>query len=138
MYLQQKKLKITEGELRCEQLNEYLNKIKAPKYVWLSEDGSGVIQKCVYDVKSNKMVGLNLPIDTVTGIPISTSFIAKTLPEIEKHMESRLSHMVYIVMAQPMLQKAPPFVLQIFGTDSRFTSKDVLNRWKHTRTELEK
>lgn len=138
LYLQQNKQKITEGELRCHDLKVYLEKIKAPKYVWLSEDGSGIVKRCVYDVKSNKLVGLNLPLDVTTGMPITSKFMANSLREIEKHMQNPLSYLVYVVMAQPVMQKAPPFVLQIFGTDNKFFSADVNNRWIHTRNELEK
>lgn len=116
----------------------YLEKIKAPAYVWLSEDGSGIVQRCVYDVKSNELVGLNLPLDVATGMPITSKFMANSLGEIEKHMKNPLSYLVYVVMAQPVMQKAPPFVLQIFGTDNKFFSADVNNRWIHTRNELEK
>lgn len=138
LYLQQNKLKICEGKLRCEELKTYLEKIKAPSCVWISEDASGIIQKCVYDVQSNKIIGLNLPIHADTGIPISSTFIANSLLEIENHMKKPLSHLVYLVMAQPVMPKSPPFVLQIFGTDSRFTTKDVLNRWQYTTAELKK
>lgn len=138
MYLQKHKLQISEGELRCAELKTYLEKINAPMFVWLSEDGSGIIQKCVYDVKSNKLVGINLPIDPKTGMPVSSKFIAKSLREIEVHMKNPLSYLVYIVLAQPVLPKSPPFVLQIFGTNNRFTAQDVMNRWRYTIAELEK
>lgn len=137
-YIQQNKLRIVEGQLRCEDLKSYLKKIKAPECVWLSEDASGIVQKVVYDVNSNKLVGLNLPLDAVTGIPISSTFIAQSLRDIEKHMKNSLSHLVYVIIAQPIMEKTPPFILQIFGTNNKFSSMDVLNRWKHTETELDK
>lgn len=131
-------MKIVEGKLRCEELKLYLKKIKAPESVWLSEDASGIVQKVVYDVNSNKLVGLNLPLDAVTGIPIPNTFIAQSLRDIEKHMKNPLSHLVYVIIAQPIMEKSPPFILQIFGTNNKFSSMDVLNRWKHTETELNK
>lgn len=138
MYLQNHKLQISEGELRVAELKTYLEKINAPKYVWLSEDASGIIQKCVYDVKSNKLIGINLPIDPTTGMPISSKYIAKSLQDIEVHMKNPLSYLVYLVLAQPVLPKSPPFVLQIFGTNNRFIAEDVMNRWRYTIAELKK
>lgn len=33
-----------EGELRCGQLKEYLENLNVDKDVWISEDGSGIVQ----------------------------------------------------------------------------------------------
>lgn len=41
-------------------------------------------------------------------------------------------------MAQPLDERFPPFVLQLFSSNGSFTSKNVTNRWKHTETELAK
>lgn len=137
-YIQENRVKIVEGELRCNELKVYLDKIKSPHCVWLSEDGSGIVQKVVYDVNTNKLVGLNLPFDESTGMPINSTFMARNLREIEKHMENSKSHLVYIVMAQPVKQNAPPFVLNIFGTNNKFSALNVLRRWKNTEEELNK
>lgn len=124
--------------MRSKELKMYLDKIKSPHWVWLSEDGSGIVPKVVYDVNTNKLVGLNLPINESTGMPINSEYMARNLHEIEKHMEKSRSHLVYIVMAQPIKPNSPPFVLQIFGTDNRFSTLNVLKRWKHTEKELNK
>lgn len=119
---------MNEGELRCEGLDAYLKSIKAPKYVWLAEDGSGIITKVSYDVASNSLIGLNLPLDEQTGMPQKSTFKARTLQEIEKHMSNSKCTLVYIVVAQPVVAHAPPYILQIYGTDNRFKEKDVSNR----------
>lgn len=137
-YIQEHKKKIIEGELRCDELKVYLEKIGAPKIVWLSEDGSGVIQRAVYDVSSNQLVGLVLPIDKSTGMPISMTFVTRSLKDIENHMTAPLSKLIYVVIAQPIMENCPPFVLQLFGTDNKFTRFDVGNRWTHTIAELRK
>lgn len=124
--------------MRCKELLSFLEKIGAPKEVWLSEDGSGIIQKVAYDMHSNKLVGINLPINELTGMPMTSSYFARTLPEITKHMKNSLSSLVYIIMAQPIKLKCPPFVLCLFGTDNRFTTQNVLYRWDFTIRELEK
>lgn len=119
-------------------MKSYLIKIKAPLCVWLSEDGSGINCKVVYDSKSNKLVELNLPLHELTGMPISNSFIASSLHNIENHLKNCKSKLVYIVIAQPIKEKSPPFVLQLFGTDNKFKRQDVLNIWAYTKQELEK
>lgn len=137
-YIDEKKNQPVEGELRCEELNHYLEKLKVPKIVWLSEDGSGIIQKAVFDVKTNQIVGPLLPINSSTGMPKTRSFIARTITDIEKFMKLDLSNLVYIVMAQPILSKSAPFILQIFGINNKFTAQNVMDRWKTTIIELKK
>lgn len=137
-YIHEKKVKVTEGELRCKGLADYLESIKAPKYVWLSEDGSGIIAKVVYDVASNLLIGLNLPLNQNTGMPESSVFKARYVKEIEKHMSQPKSTLVYVIMAQPIVPHASPYILQISGTNNKFKTADVLNRWNHTKSELQK
>lgn len=85
-----------------------MEKIDAPMSVWISEDGSGIFQKVAYDSISNKLVGINLQFDENTGMPITSQFIARSLSDIENHM-NELSYLVYAVMAQPIKRNAPPF-----------------------------
>lgn len=48
------------------------------------------------------------------------------------------SKFVYIVMAQALDEKIPPFILQMFGTNAAFSTQDVVNRWHFTKSELQK
>lgn len=136
-YIQKYKVRINEGELRAKELKFYLEKIGAPNSVWLSEDGSGIVQRAVYDVHSNKIVGLNLPLDRTSGMPLSSQYEAKTLGDIENHMQNQLSSLVYVIIAQPIQPNAAPFVLQLYGTNNKFSSADVANRWKFTMEKLD-
>lgn len=130
--------RVIEGELRCKALSKFLEKVGAEKCVWLAEDGSGVIVKLCYDPATNQIVGLVLPLSNTTGCPIILSFSATTADEIKAHMQKKRSTIVYLVMAQPLNERFPPFILQIFGTDNTFTAQDVMNRWKFTEKELAK
>lgn len=137
-FIQTNKQLVLEGQLRCKELQDYLNNLKAPKCVWLSEDATGIIQKAVFDVKTNQIVGLVLPLDASSGMPKTYSFVARTIQDIEKFMTMPTSNLVYVVMAQPVQMKSTPFVLQIFGTNNIFTAKNVLDRWNATIIELKK
>lgn len=116
----------------------YLEKIGAPAVVWLAEDGSGIVHRAVYDLHSNKIVGINLPLNKLTGMPITECYLARTLKEIHSHMQNSLSSLVYVMMAQPIKPKSPPFVLHLFGTDNKFSTQNVLDRWSQTLHELQK
>lgn len=138
-YVNGYKQKLIEGELRCAELLKYLEDINAVKCVFLSEDASGIISKIEYDPKTNQLVGLVLPLNGENGMPISFSFMASSSTDIQDIMQTAIeSKLLYLVMAQPLIEQVPPFVLQIFGTDGKFESKNVLQRFQHTIAELKK
>lgn len=124
--------------MRCGQLYDYLDGLKLDKYVWLSEDASGIVSKIEFDPNSNQMIGLVLPVDQKTGMPITLTFMARTAKEIQTNMQKKKSTLVYMVLAQPLKKGVPPFILQLFGTDNRFTTQNVFLRWNHTVKELER
>lgn len=124
--------------MRCEELREYLKVLDAGNIVWLCEDATGINRKKEYDPSTNQIVGIVLPLDKNTGMPKCHSFLAESVEDIQKHAEKPTAIYVYAVLAQPLKENAPPFVLQIFGTDSKFTAKDVTRRWEYTIAELQK
>lgn len=137
-YINQNKSQIVEGELRIKELLHYLETLKLEKCVWLSEDATGIVAKVEFDPKSNQMIGLVLPTDSTTGMPIPFSYMASNESEIYSNMKSSTSTNVYLVMAQPLMKNIPAFVLQLFGSDNKFTTQNVLRRWQHIRSELER
>lgn len=133
--------RIIEGELRAAQLKKYCEALKVTKDVWISEDGSGIVSNVHYDSVSNQLVGFVLPKSSGTGSPIPFSFGAEDAAQIMKHMydsSSRKSSLVYLVMAQPLAENVPPFILQVFGTDNRFPKEEVVKRCDFTQSELAK
>lgn len=119
-------------------MNHYLETLKLNKCIWLSEDASGILAKIEHDPGTNQMVGISLPINSKTGLPVPFSYLARSADEIKLNMNKEKSSYVYVMMAQPLKENVPPFVLQIFGTNNKFTAKDVLRRWKHTVNELQR
>lgn len=136
-YIHDHKKTIIEGNLRCEELDAYLEKVNAPKIVWLAEDATGIIQKIVYDTTTNQLIGIVLPMNE-KGMPIAFTFKAQSIDDIEQYMKKPMSTHAYLVMAQPIKPKTPPFLLQIFGTDNKFKTENVLNRWEYTKHELQR
>lgn len=137
-HIHSEKDRIIEGELRCEQLSKHLELTKSPRAVFLSEDGSGIIKKVVYDSHTNQMIGLVLPFDEANGMPRTLSFIAKSEEDIRNYMKLPQSSLVYIIVAQPLKRNSPPFILSICGTDNKFQTDNILKRWKHIVKELKK
>lgn len=135
-YIQRRKEKIVEGELRCKDLSEYLDKIGAPREVCLSEDASGIVSQVSYDKSTNQLIGLVLPLDK-NGMPVSFSFTPNSVDQINDQMKRyERSTLVYLILAQPMKENASPFILLVYGTNNKFKSYDVLQRWQHIRDQL--
>lgn len=66
------------------------------------------------------------------------SFLAKDAESIKEFVKMPTSKSVYLVMAQALDEKVPPFILQIYGSDAKFTAEDTVRRWHYTKLELEK
>lgn len=137
-YINENQSTIVEGELRCKELKRYLEALKLPMSVWLSEDASAIVSKIEFDHRTNQMIGIVLPIEASTGMPIPFSFLARNVEEIQSNMKQNKSVSLYLVMAQPLAINAPPFILQLFGTNNKFKTKDVILRWQHTKEELKR
>lgn len=75
---------VTEGVLRCEELKTYLTDNNLPLYVWLSEDATRINGRIQYDSNTNQLIGFVLPFDS-NGMPISSTYMARSATEIEKH-----------------------------------------------------
>lgn len=65
------KSRVNEGELRCAELSTYLERLKAEKIVWLAEDATAIVPKISYDPKTNRLVGLLLPLNNKNGCPLT-------------------------------------------------------------------
>lgn len=130
---------ITEGILRSEELKNYLNDRKIEPVVCLSEDGTRIIGRVQYDSKTNQLVGFVLPLNQKNGMPIPFSYPARSANEILRHFSNNNSTSAYlnVIMAQP-IGNAPPFCLLLFGSDNKYTGKDVAKRWGYIKNELEK
>lgn len=137
-YINKNKSRIVEGELRAKELAMYLEKLGLPKIVWLSEDATSIEGKIQYDPHTNQMLGLVQPIDPCTGMPKTNAYMARNLNEIQQNMKGVKSMYAYVVMAQPLTKNAPPFPLQLFGSDNTFTTQNVLLRWKYTIEQLKR
>lgn len=127
-----------EGELRTAELAKYLLERDAGNRVWICEDGTGLIPKIVYDARLDQLIEMTLPIDVHTGCPKRYEFTARDEEEIKKFCRLTKSTHLYLVLAIPLKEGIPPFVLQLFGTDNCFTARNIVKRWNYTTHELER
>lgn len=138
-YIRASHFHITEGILRSEELQKYLNDRSLPKVVSLSEDATRVVGKVQYCSITNQIVGFTLPINHKIGMPVPFAYPARNADEIMKHFEyGNSSSFLNIIMAQPVVKNESPFCLLLFGSDSKYSANDVKNRWKFIVRELAK
>lgn len=73
------------------------------------------------------------------GFPNENTFEATSAHIIKKHFDNGIrAPYVNIVMAQPLNLNAPAFCISAYGSNSKFTSKDIGNRWKFIDSECSK
>lgn len=63
------KVRVNEGELRCKELAKFLDDHNTKKVVWLSEDATALMPKIKYDPTTDQIVGILLPTNK-NGLPI--------------------------------------------------------------------
>lgn len=137
-YIHRADYAIIEGDLRVNKLLNYLNERKQPLWVCLSEDATRLENRLQYDSSTNQIVGFVLPVGQY-GIPVPLFFKARTGDEILSHFLKNIpvANFVNTVIATP-LGGAPSFCLLVFGSNCRYTAKDVANRWECITKELNK
>lgn len=122
---------LTEGKIRAKELKQFLDSRKLPLTVWLSEDATRITGRIQYDPPSNQLVGFVLPLGS-DGMPLSNTFSATTLEKIQNTFQNAtIAKLLYVIIAQSLVDKGPSFCLCLYGTDNKFTFEDVLNRWKY-------
>ncbi|KAK3924478.1 Ras GTPase-activating-like protein IQGAP1 [Frankliniella fusca] len=119
-----------EGEFRIKALKNYLQDRGYPMKVVLSEDGTRLVGKVMYHLSTNQVVGF-VPKLTGNGIPELSSFPATSSTVMANYFQqNELSNYAYVIMAQPLSSKAPPFCVCVFGTINKFSADQVDLRWK--------
>lgn len=136
-YIRKFNCHIIEGILRRDELKVLLAERNQMPVVSLSEDSTRIEDRPQYCAVTNQLIGFVPPIHKKTGMPIPFTRPANNANEIFNHFlnEHSISTYLTVVMAQP-IGNAPPFCLLVFGSDNKFTTNDVINRWNHITLQL--
>lgn len=71
-------------------------------------------------------------------MPIPFTYQARNGAETVDHFTKANKSFVNVVMVKPkQKQKVPPFVLLLFGSDSKYGRVDVSKRWKFITNALQ-
>ena len=129
---------VFEGVFRFEELKEFLIAHNLPMKVCVSEDGTRIQEKFLFDPASNQIVGPVLPLSD-NGVPIGRSFPATSAAMVASHLKNgEAASTAYAIMAQPLQKGAPSFCLALFGTNNCFTAEHCFRRWNFISSELAK
>lgn len=94
----------------------------------MSEDATRLTSKIEYDSISNKIVGFVLPFSN--GEAIVNAYLATSTTTIAEFFQKNdKANYAYVIKAKPLQDTSSAFCLSIFGTNNKFTSGDVINRW---------
>ncbi len=121
--------KINEGEFRFDALEDYLKRVNV-KYVFASEDCTGVLRKINYDQQTNSFIGFATLL--VDGIPVSKYYQTKSFDQLMLWFKSsEKSSLLNIHMLQPLPSAnnssvPPAFLLSGYGVINTYTSIDIL------------
>lgn len=128
---------IREGELRVDELIEFLNKNKYPNIVWLSEDATKITGKMEYDSNTDEIIGLVKPINGSTGLPMTHSFPATSPATLQSYSEKfDIAQYVNVVLITPLCADAKSFVLLAYGTNNNFDGEEVQKRANYIKQKL--
>ncbi|CAG9773365.1 unnamed protein product [Ceutorhynchus assimilis] len=131
--------KCAEGDLNIDQLKLYLEKRGYPLKVIISEDQTAIVKRVRYNPTTNQLVGCVPKISKINGFPLENQYKVNSVKYIKNSIENTdCSNNAYVYMAQPLVDGALAFCISIFGSDNRFTSEDVLHRWKYISDEAKK
>lgn len=139
-YMNRANCHIVEGEIRVQELLQYLGERRLPLEVCLSEDATRISGRIQYDVRTNQIIGFVLPINDLNGMPIPYSYQARNADEICHHFFAKhsVANFANVVMAQPNTQNTAPFCLLFFGSDGKFSADHVIKRWTFISNTLRK
>uniref|UniRef100_A0A336KZP4 CSON001478 protein n=1 Tax=Culicoides sonorensis TaxID=179676 RepID=A0A336KZP4_CULSO len=128
---------IEEGELRVNGLCDFLKLNNLPKIVALSEDATKVIPKIEWDPSTNQLIGFK-PHLNENGMNIRGLFKASSAKDVFDYFKSEQpTNYLYVIMAQPLTDKAPAFPLYVSGQPD-FKKDDVDKRINFIISELNK
>ncbi|CAF0919561.1 unnamed protein product [Adineta ricciae] len=120
-----------EGEFYFNRLKVYMDCFKCT-YAFIGEDCTGIIPRVHYDVSSNSFIGFTLPL--TEGFPLTRHFSTNSLTELEFwHNKIDKASLLNVHVVQPLCpsnsKSAPSFILSAYGTNGKFTARDILQRW---------
>lgn len=130
---------IQEGEFRYDVMSDYLSS-RQSKFAFAAEDCTSIVPKITYNAQSNIFTGFVPPL--AGGLPLINTFSTESFTEFQRWISTLVkSHLLNVHMIQPITpisDSCSPFLLSAYGTDNRFTAKDIVLRWVHMVDECAK
>jgi len=113
-----------------------LKQYNAPLFVSIAEDATQIVGRVEYDNETNRCVGFVVPLDE-NGLPKGYSFLATSFSGIE-YMFQNNTVAKYAYVYQALCTDVSPFCLACIGTNNKFDSLAIMQRWQYIVRECEK
>lgn len=95
----------------------------------LGQDDTSLVSRIEHRVDGDQLIGFVSPFSSETGLPLVGYFKARSMSLVlETFKKQKKAQSVHAIMAIPLSNKAPPFVLCIYGTDTKITASIVQKR----------
>lgn len=99
--------------------------------VWLAEDATAIVSRVEYKPDNDQIIGYVPPLTKGTGLPEVNAFPATSISVVKQFVDTHStnkSKSVYAIVAIPLCDNAPSYVLCVFGTNNKFSYLNVLER----------
>lgn len=136
-FIDQQCKKVYEGQLLFDELQQFLHDNNLGNKISIFEDATKINECVDYDSSSNSLLGLVAPLNANNGLPSVNFFAAVNAKQIKESLEnySRSSY-VQVLVAVANKTNSPSFILGHYGTDNRYSHKEVTARNQHIYSEL--
>jgi hypothetical protein len=120
-----------EGDIRCKELRNFIEKNGYEPYVFISEDATRIVGKLEFDTMTNSLSGSAKALleNGLSEHPVRL----ETASDICRSAALPVAHNAYVTVAK--IPGGKSFVLSLHATDNRFTGPQISSRWR-TMNEL--
>ncbi|XP_032794765.2 uncharacterized protein LOC116931301 [Daphnia magna] len=124
------------GVIHLDVLLEVIRTNRYPMKVSISEDATSIIPKREFHLRYNAILGGSLPLGK-TGLPDPKGGVVNSVSDMTNYFKHyNPAKVIFVIMAQPMADFAPPVRICTFASDNKMTALDVKNRHYYIKEHL--
>lgn len=126
-----KEVSVVEGALQVHEIKEELVKLGLPLYVWFAEDDTRLQKRKRYNIASDSVMGLQLPLDD-NGMPRLNSFPFTTISAVKEYIQKYPeASYAKLVTCKALHPDSKTFIVLLYGTSGTDQAAGVSKRWEH-------
>lgn len=120
-----------EGELVVEEVVRHIKRNGEQMYAWIGEDDTKIQGAVRYDRRTDKVIGLEIPLDG-NGVPHRSFFRFTTISAVKEYLRTYpVATYMKLVTLTTLSPKAHSYNVLIYGTKGTDKSENICARWKY-------